>query len=533
MKSPPIICLAIFAALAQGQAPDRTKAKGRTLLFVDDYDILHRTGTERFMVTPTRHEANPLIRMEKKWEVAIGWTSVHRDPATNNYQLWYQAYAGKRAGDRALYCVVCYAESKDGITFEKPELDLLPFKDFEKTNIVLLSNGGYGDRYCNSVLVDPREKDPAKRYKMAYYDWSVDAGQEYPGLHVALSPDGIRWTKHPKGPLLRTAYGGRGMQPTFTDEASFQQTFDPVKKLYRKTWIMPMSMSDAVDVFWDPIRQVFVIYGKFWIPSPLGGHAFKHAMGRTESKDFIHWSKPEIILTPDDKDAEHVEFHTSPVFYHAERYFCLNQIMDRRVKGATDIELMTSRDGLAWERTFRDTLFLPRDPRPSRFDSRSIYTNATPVILEDEIRFYYGAYSNGTIGGAKLDGKDERSGVGMASIPRDRFAGVRTKAKTAHVTLRQPLENVGQVTLKPLDLAGCKQMHVNADGRQGKVLVELLSEDGYRLRGFAKEDAFPIEGDDIRHAVAWKDKTLADLPAGRYQVRLHLEKASVFAVTFR
>ena len=58
---------------------------------------------------------------------------------------------------------------------------------------------------------------------------------------------------------------------------------------------------------------------------------------------------------------------------------------------------MLSRDGIGWERPFRAPFFLARSSVPS-FDSGSIFTNSTPVILDDEIRFYYGAYSQGATG---------------------------------------------------------------------------------------------------------------------------------------
>ena len=62
------------------------------------------------------------------------------------------------------------------------------------------------------VLVDPRERDPARRYKMLHYDWGAynQRGQETNGLHLAFSPDGIHWTKHPDGPIIRTSYSARG-----------------------------------------------------------------------------------------------------------------------------------------------------------------------------------------------------------------------------------------------------------------------------------------------------------------------------------
>jgi hypothetical protein len=505
----------------------------QTLLLVDDHHVLYRSGTERFLQAPKRASSKPLVPQLERWETAIGWTSIYRRPQDGKYQLWYQAYIGARAGDERFRCVVCYAESDDGLTFVKPELDLFPYKDNPKTNIVLIGNGGYGHRYCNSVLVDEREPDPARRYKMAYYDWSKQDGREYAGLHLAFSPDGIHWTKHPEGPLYRTAFGGRGKQPVLEGESTYIELPAPTKpQLVRKEWQYPLTMSDAVDLMYDPRREVYAIYGKMWLDSPIGGHAWRHAMGRTESKDLLTWSKPQLLLTPDEHDPNEVEFHTSPVFFYNDCYFCLNQLFQRKLKGAIDIELMTSRDGLAWDRSFRDQLFLTRS-KHGLFDSRTILTNATPVFLEDEIRFYYGAYNQSPIGGVK-SAVGERSGVGMVSIPRDRFAGIRPTARSEQSTLGKPVEHIGQVTLKVIDLTGRKEFSVNGAAESGgSIRVELFDEEGHRVRGFTRDDCRPLAGDSLRHAVTWQDKTLADLPAGRYQVRLHLDRAAVFALTIR
>jgi hypothetical protein len=379
------------------------------------------------------------------------------------------------------------------------------------------------------VLVDPAEADPARRYRMAYYDWSkADDGREHPGLHVAFSPDGIHWTKHPHGPLYKTSYGGRNMQPLYPDEDPLRE-FPAAGKPPRRMWLYPLTMSDAADAVYDPQRSAYAIYGKMWIDAPDGGGAWKHAMGRTESRDFLTWSQPELLVTPDDHDGPEIEFHTSPVFYHSGCYFCLNQMFQRRLKGAIDIELMTSRDGLRWERNFRDEFFLARSTA-GLFDSRSIFTNSTPVVLDDQIRFYYGAYNQSPVGGVKSE-PGQRSGVGMASIPRDRFAGIRPVERSEQVTLKMPLEHVGQVTLKPRDLQPVRGISLNADATEGEIRVELLTEGGHRVRQFTRDDAVPLTGDALSHRVAWKDRALADLPAGRYMFRLHLRRATVYAVT--
>ncbi|MBL9134118.1 MAG: hypothetical protein JNG86_23090, partial [Verrucomicrobiaceae bacterium] len=120
------------------------QAAERTILFVDDHDILYRSGTRRVAHQPVKHAQNPLITEDKHWELAIGWVSVHRDAKTGRYQLWYQAYAGKRAQQKTHECTVAYAESADGITFTKPDLGLFDFNGDKHTNIVLVGSGVLG-----------------------------------------------------------------------------------------------------------------------------------------------------------------------------------------------------------------------------------------------------------------------------------------------------------------------------------------------------------------------------------------------------
>lgn len=506
-------------------------AAERTILLVDDHEVLYRSGTRRFLNPPARHARNPLIAEDKPWELAIGWTSVHRDAETGKYQLWYQAYAGKRTQAKSHECVVCYAESDDGIAFTKPSLGLHAFNGDANNNIVLVGSGVLGDRYCNSVIVDPRDPDPARRYKMAFNDWSKDAsGAHWAGLHVAFSPDGIRWTKQPGAPFFRTHYGGKTVQPPFVSENPYRETRLPDGRV-RRQGLLPMTLSDAADVIFDPRRKAFVIYGKMWIGGPDGGMAWKHGMGRSESKDFLHWSPPQLVCAPDDADGA-LEFHSSPVFIHRERYFSLNQILNRVGGGVMDIELMVSRDGFEWERPFRAPFFIPRSPG-QQFDSGTIVSTSTFITHSNEMRFYYGAYSSGAIGGGtNITGDQQTSGVGLATLPLDRFAGIRSEPEPPTLKVKTP-PDVGQITFKPLDFAGRKEIHLNANAAGGAVWGELLDADGYRVPGFDKANCVPLKTNALRHPLAWKDKQLGDLPPGRYHLRLHLQKAAVFAVTLK
>ena len=530
MKTLPAIkrLLAVWLAMMTLVTASLSAAE-KTVLFVDDHDVLYRSGTLRFLNPPVRHAKNPLITEDKPWELTIGWTSMFRDPTSGKYQLWYQAYAGKRAKLKTHECVVCYAESDDGVTFTKPNLSLFDFNGDNANNIVLIGSGVYGDRYCNSVIVDPRDADPARRYKMAYSDWSMDEKNEvWVGMHVAFSPDGVRWTKHPGPPLHRSFYGAKKVQPPLVGENPYGETKLPDGRVRRRA-LLPLTHSDAADVIFDPQRNAFVIYGKMWIDGPDGGLGWKHGMGRSESKDFLNWSKPQLVCAPDDADGA-LEFHTSPVFIHRERYFSLNQILNRADHGIMDIELMVSRDGFEWQRPFRDRFFLPRSPG-QQFDSGTIVSNANMIIHGDEMRFYYGAYSSGAIGGGDdITGDQQTSGVGLASLPLDRFAGLRPEPEAATAKMKQP-PHIGQVTLRALDLTDITSIMINADADQGAVRIELLNEDGFRLPGFTKDDAIPLTADGLRQEARWNERQLCDLPPGRYMIRVHLDRADLFAVT--
>lgn len=488
-------------------------ATAETLLFVDDHDILYRSGTRRQLHVPKRHEANPLL-VGPTLKNQVGYNSVYRDPASGRCQLWYQL-SGK---DTA----VCYAESPDGIAWTKPDLDVVPHAGIADRNVVLDSVGQYGA----SVVVDPPGGNPERRYKMAY--WSIpqvppesvqkDRRGKNGGMHVAFSPDGIHWTKQP-GPVLRGAYGRMSDPPKVGEDHDFGDH---------------SSVSDVVDAAYDPLRKKYVVYAKAWIDAPDGMTYWKRAIARTESDDFLTWSAPQLVMVPDEFDGirpadypgtrRGVQLHGAPAFVHHGVYFSLVQIADFETHGLQPIELAISHDGLSWSRPFRSTSFMATVEGGNSFDASRIFSNATPVVLEDEIRFYYAGAENPWLFGKRANewGSKKRmpkTGIGLATLPLDRFAGVK------------PIEKLGHITLRPRSLSSISSLTLNADASAGAVRVELLDEHGYSFPGFTKADAVPITGDGLRHKVTWKKAGLTQLPAGIVMIRIHLDNAEAFALT--
>ena len=218
-----------------------------------------------------------------------------------------------------------------------------------------------------------------------------------------------------------------------------------------------------------------------------------------------------------------VQLHGAPVFLRHGVYFALLQVADFETHGLQPIELAISRDGLSWSRPFRATPFLPVNGA-GKFDSARIWSNATPVVIENEIRFYFGGAENPwTFGKAEKEWGSKKklpqTGVGLATLPLDRFAGLR------------PLEKIAQVTLRPRALSGVKNITINATAKDGAVRVELLNAEGYRIPGFTKTDAVPITEDGLRLAVKWSATDLSKLPEGNLMIRIHLDRAEVFALT--
>jgi hypothetical protein len=168
-----------------------------------------------------------------------------------------------------------------------------------------------------------------------------------------------------------------------------------------------------------------------------------------------------------------------------------------------------------FERPFRKPFWLPRGDGGT-FDGGSLFTNSSPVMLADEMRFYYGGYSQGATG---ADDTKHVSGIGLATLPRDRFVSL------------EPIADVAQVTLKPVDLTGVTAVTLNADASGGSIVAELLDAAGYRVRGFTSDTAVPITGDSLRRAVRWAGAGVRELPAGPHSLRLLLKNAKVFAMS--
>ena len=156
-------------------------------LMLDDYLIDYMDNLTFQLHAPQR--AEKVLVKEFPWETE-GINHVTVFPDDGLYRMYYRGYTAGSSADKDQ--VVCYAESRDGIQWDKPELGLFEWKGSSANNIVWW--GGQMAPFIDTLPGVP----PEERYK---------ALAENPGFPL-VSPDGIRWRKLVDQPIIPPREGG-------------------------------------------------------------------------------------------------------------------------------------------------------------------------------------------------------------------------------------------------------------------------------------------------------------------------------------
>ena len=403
-----IALLALVAAPSATATATATADRRRTLLFVDDHNVLYSAGLSRPQLQPLeRHTPGvPVIATDQPYEKLLGYAAVHI--VDGEYRMWYQAYSATAS------CIVCYATSRDGLAWTKPRLKLHAWGNMTETNIVFTEDpaAGPGGLYFGDVLYDPDASDPARRFKMAMFDMPLVPGVKHgvgrpgvPGMYVAFSEDGIHWNRRnfTDGPALVAQYGASPRtQPPFLGQGSDDGTkpFCLPGMKGKCEWVAPLSMGDVISTMKDPVSGLYRAYHKTWIDGPDGQQFWKRAVGVSVSDDFVVWNTTRhLIVAPDDFDgtaAENsevgmsvsTELHNGPTYYHktAGVYIMMLEVWENIIGGVLlHMELAISRkDGLQkFDRPFRKAsgqpYFLDVNSQPGKFDSSRLWPNGWPT----------------------------------------------------------------------------------------------------------------------------------------------------------
>lgn len=197
------LLLAASALLAQ-ESSGVTPPPGKMVFFpFDEVSIPWRDNLKVTFEKPKKHAANPILGAGSELAPdgfgAVLYGTIIREG--DRFRMWYLAWPrhdSRIPGDAESigdYRPVAYAESRDGVHWTRPELGLTEFRGNKRNNLVLVEPAGHPYARSHdfiSVLLDPADPDPRRRYKMAYI--ARDEARRIVTTATAVSPDGLRWT---------------------------------------------------------------------------------------------------------------------------------------------------------------------------------------------------------------------------------------------------------------------------------------------------------------------------------------------------
>ena len=460
---------------------------GAKYLLLDDRNIID-TGTASLALgAVTKNPAGALIKEERDYEMRFDnmQPNVWYDPALGKWRAWYSAFTdcGGKPKTEVPYCNnapqtcgstnggskasrgsgLLFAESDDGIVWTKPDLNMTDWKGSKANNLIEL--GGM----TTQVYLDERAANSSERYKIV--TGSNGAGG------IATSPDGIHWS--------------------------------PVKDLEGQTharWDTPKNL------IWDHERQQWIIFVRSspTASEPEGGGLRIQSYTHSLTADFMgNWA-------PAAPTGVNSSFHYQPdglVAFPYEGIFLgignvFNPTQEAAPSGAAvgqvNMVLGWSADGRRWKWLLPNESIVPLG-NGGDFDACGVFgAKQDPLRTagNDSLRLYYTG-CNGPFFGSR------GCALGMATLPRDHFAGYRG----------------GTVTTAPV-LISTSQLRVSVAGGNDGVQVGVV---GDPTRSVDACD--PITGSITDAIVTWKGASdLSHLVHGAYALEFKIPAdATAFA----
>ena len=347
------------------------------LFLHDDFLVAETQGLVLVTAKVRKHPANPVLLKDRPWEQGLlNYTCVIQDPEEGLFKMWYQMIQPMDDGNES-WCL--YAESKDGVRWDKPSLGIVEFQGSKQNNILFHESENIRGTPSYWVMKDYAEPDPEKRYKMMLQAWDFRGRS----ARIAFSPNGIHWTIPKYGNLLG-----------------------------------PFDSQNIM--FWDERVGQYVAYFR----SHVGG---RRSISRATSPEGFHWSRPVTVHTPDAQDAPTWHLYTPGIFPYTparNTYVMITAGFDE-VTHTMYGQLGLSRDGLQWRR-FRKP-FIPLG-KEGEWDSGSNYPIGSEIVVEGQTAIYYKGANK------PAHSYDSVRGIGLALLHEGGFVGRRAENEGTLVT---------------------------------------------------------------------------------------------------
>ena len=359
----------------------------------DDYYIEDRFGIERVVGDTIKLPVNPILIADRSWEDSVSSPQVIVDDEQGLFHMWYkghnrtgytvqmQQHRDLEAGQAPPY-FVGYARSRDGVHWEKPDLDLHPLGGFDRTNVVAV-----GDKRAqeHNVFLNPDRSDPKRRYVMTYKDVNSEGSSS---LMVATSEDGLDWKVDRDLSPIATNLRDGGHQVLYDDD--------------RDRWLYYRRPPGLAQVSHLSVANIQRRYGV-----SINDHFSPDG-----------WSYPRMVLTPEEEvDVPWIDHLT--VLRWGTHFVGLWTGLDEHVEGLAETHIAVSRDGIRWTRFPHRPVFIGRG-RAGDFDAGEVGVPRSAVIVGDQTNIYY----TGNMAGQKAN-RGKFASIGVARMRTGRWVGVK------------------------------------------------------------------------------------------------------------
>lgn len=479
-------CVAAFAVAGIAQEP--LQAGRQRQLLADTALIETLSGGAALRL----HEPVPreiALLHDAPWEGnSCGYHTVFQDGP--RYRMYYRGYEQtlKSEPEPHVMCV-CYAESMDGIHWNKPVLNLAEFNGSSANNILMTGEAGHN-------FTPFKDTNPACAPEAQYKAVAL-AG---PGLKAFRSADGLHWT-----PLRE--------EPIITQGAFDSQNL----------------------VFWDAVRGEYRAYWRDF-------HDGLRDIRTATSNDFVTWSAPVWLSYPG-SPAEQLYTNQVIPYYRAPQLFVgfptryidrgwseamqrLPEPEHRRLRSETSARegtaltdglFMISRDGAAFHRW--DRVFI----RPG-------LRTAGNWVYGDN----YQAWGIVETASAIENAPRELSVYATESYWTGKSCALRqyTLRIDGFVSLEAG-QGGGELITKPLVFEGATLSLNFATSAAGAIRVEIQHADGTPAEGFSLADCPESFGDTLDYPVSWNGKTdLSALAGTAVRLRFVMKDADLYSFVF-
>lgn len=330
------LCFLLLVATPFVQADEPLQIGSRLELFVDGFLIEKMAGDLSQQVKRPEPKEVVLVT-DKPWEGnTCAYYTIFRDG--DLYRLYYRgSHFDEKTRKSGHEEVTCYAESKDGIHWTKPNLGLYDFNGSKENNIVWDGIGTHD-------FVAFKDSNPDCSADALYKGVARGHPRGKRGLYLYQSPNGINW------------------------------------KLIKAKPVITTGVFDSQNIaFWNPHTKQYHEYHRTFVKGV-------RAIMTGTSKDYATWSEPQLLKYPD-IPAEHLYTNAVMPYTRAPHLYIGFPTRYLPKKGQrVEPTFMASRDGVTFKRWLDPVI--PESAPKNRDGNRSNYMAWGLVELPDRPNHY-------------------------------------------------------------------------------------------------------------------------------------------------